>query len=111
MAGFEFAVPRGYFMGPVDPPADTTGSWAAPRRPTSDLLGGSRHRGTAGGHRGRPAGGGADLVFWRAAVVVLVEHRYGGALQATVTDLLAGNRSGSAGRWSGTSATCLSPAR
>jgi hypothetical protein len=90
LSGFDFAVPRGYFMGPVDPPADTTGSWAAPRRPTSDLIGGVTRTGV------RPTVTAADrqaavtdLIFWRAAVVVLGEHRYAGALQATVTDLLA----------------------
>jgi hypothetical protein len=90
MSGFEFAVPRGYFMGPVAPPVDTTGSWAAPRRPTSDLLGRVTRTGV------RPAVTAADrqaavtdLIFWRAAVVVLGEHPYAGALQDTVTDLLA----------------------
>ena len=38
LSGLEFPVPRGYFMGPADPPADRTGSWNAPPRYTSDLL-------------------------------------------------------------------------
>jgi hypothetical protein len=90
LTGFDFAVPRGYFMGPVNPPTDTTGSWAAPRRPTSDLIGKVTRTGV------RPAVTAADrqaavtdLIFWRAAVVVLGEARYADALQATVTDLLA----------------------
>jgi hypothetical protein len=89
LSDFEFAVPRGYFMGPIDPPVDTTGSWSAPRRATSDLLVRVANTGI------RPAvtdpdrqAAVADLVFWRAAVVVLGQHRYGAALQGTVSDLL-----------------------
>jgi hypothetical protein len=89
LSGLAFAVPRGYFMGPVDPPFDTTGSWSAPRRPTSDLLNRVTNTGV------RPAvtdhdrqAAVTDLVFWRAAVVVLGQHRYGSALQSTVTELL-----------------------
>ena len=89
LSNWEFAMPRGYFMGPVDPPGDTTGSWSAPRRPTSDLL----RRVTNTGRRpvvtdaDRRAAV-TDLIFWRAAVVVLGQHRYADDLQATVTDLL-----------------------
>ena len=82
--------PRGYFMGPVNPPADRTGSWNAPRRFTVDLLWRVREYGD------RPeitdadrAGIRADLVFWRAAVVVLVPNsRNGDALLATLTAAL-----------------------
>ena len=87
---FEFRVPRGYFMGPVNPPVDDTGSWSAPRRFTSDLLWRVREYGrvprlTADG-RARIT---ADLIFWRAAVVVLVpDSRNGEALRATLTDAL-----------------------
>jgi hypothetical protein len=89
LSHFAFAVPRGYFMGPVDPPRDTTGSWSAPRRPTSDLL----RRVAKTGIRPRitPADRQAavtDLIFWRGAVVVLGQHRHAAALQATLTDLL-----------------------
>lgn len=88
-AGFEFPVPRGYFMGPVNPPTDTTGSWSAPRRPTSDLLAriladGRRPPVTAADRRAAID----DLIFWRAGAVVLIPHRYSTVLQATVTDLL-----------------------
>ncbi len=89
LSDFAFAVPRGYFMGPVNPPADTTGSWSAPRRPTSDLL----RRVTTTGRRPVISDGDrraaiTDLVFWRAGVVVLGQHPHADALRATVTDLL-----------------------
>ncbi len=68
-----YPTPRGYFMGPVNPPLDHTGSWNAPRRFTSDLLWRVREYGQ------RPVLTDrdkeriiADLIFWRAAVVVLV---------------------------------------
>jgi hypothetical protein len=89
LSDFAFRVPRGYFMGPVDPPADTTGSWNAPRRPTSDLLirvviRGVRPTVTDADRRAAVA----DLAFWRAGVLVLGQHEHAAALQATVTDLL-----------------------
>jgi hypothetical protein len=85
----EFQVPRGYFMGPQNPPANETGSWNAPPRFTSDLLWRVREYGV------RPVLTGADrqafandLTFWRAAVVVLVpDSRNGAALQDTLTGL------------------------
>jgi len=69
---------------------DDTGSWDAPHRYTSDLL-------AAIGEYGRVpylsaadrAQVRADLVFWRAAVVVLVpDSRNSAALRSTVTDAL-----------------------
>ncbi|MCA2212285.1 hypothetical protein [Jidongwangia harbinensis] len=90
LANLEFRVPRGYFMGPANPPADDTGSWSAPPRATSNLLWRVREY-------GRPvalteadrAAAVADLTFWRAAVVVLVpDSRNGELLEDTVTGLL-----------------------
>jgi hypothetical protein len=90
LSGLEFKVPRGYFMGPVDPPGDLTGSWNAPARFTYALLYRVREYGE------RPviteadrAWIKADLIFWRAAVVVLVPNsRNGDALLATLTAAL-----------------------
>jgi hypothetical protein len=82
--------PRGYFMGPANPPADDTGSWSAPPRPTSTLLYQVREYGrpialTEADRRAAIA----DLTFWRAAVVVLIpDSRNGDLLEETVTGLL-----------------------
>ena len=90
LSHLEFRVPRGYFMGPVNPPADDTGSWNAPRRFTSDLLSRVREYGrrpvlTAADRVAITA----DLIYWRAAVVVLVpDSRNGAVLRATLTDAL-----------------------
>jgi hypothetical protein len=90
LSHLDFRVPRGYFMGPVNPPADDTGSWAAPARPTSTLLWRVREYGQVprlsdAAYRNAID----DLVFWRAAVVVLIpDSRNSAALQATLTDLL-----------------------
>ena len=86
----DYPTPRGYFMGPVDPPDDDTGSWNAPRRFTSELLNQVREYGrqpvlTAADR----AAIRADLSFWRAGVVVLIPNsRNGDVLLATVTDAL-----------------------
>ena len=73
LMNLDYATPRGYFMGPADPPRDDTGSWNAPRRFTSDLLWRVREYGRvprlSDEDRARIT---ADLVYWRAAVVVLV---------------------------------------
>ena len=90
LSGFEFKVPRGYFMGPVNPPANNTGSWNAPRRWTADLLAWESEYGKRWpiGPAERAAIN-ADLIYWRAAVVVLVpNNRNGDVLQATLTDAL-----------------------
>ncbi|WP_127501436.1 hypothetical protein [Actinoplanes solisilvae] len=90
LSGLEFQVPRGYFMGPVDPPGDRTGSWNAPRRFTSDLL----YRVREYGVRPRLTDGDRDLIkqdliFWRAGVVVLVPNsRNEGPLLETLTSAL-----------------------
>ena len=90
LSGLEFTVPRGYFMGPANPPADNIGSWNAPRRYTSDLLWQVREYGFVPGltaaDRQQVV---ADLIYWRAAVVVLVPNsRNGAALQAVLTDAM-----------------------
>jgi hypothetical protein len=85
----EFEAPRGYFMGPADPPADETGSWSAPPRYTSTLLMRVNRDGrvpslSAADRQAFQA----DLAFWRAGVVVLVPNSlHGAALQATLTEL------------------------
>ncbi|GAB2589387.1 glycosyl transferase [Paractinoplanes abujensis] len=69
----EYRTPRGYFMGPVNPPSDHTGSWNAPRRFTSDLLWRVREYGErpqlTASDKARIT---EDLIFWRAAVVIMV---------------------------------------
>jgi hypothetical protein len=90
LSGLEFRVPRGYFMGPANPPADDTGSWRAPPRYTSTLL----WRVGEYGYRPRLSATNkawirADLSYWRAAVVVLVPNsRNGDALLSTLTSAL-----------------------
>jgi hypothetical protein len=82
--------PRGYFMGPADPPADKTGSWNAPRRFTSTMLTRVREYGQPAVLTAEDrAQIQADLIFWRAAVVVLVpDSRNGDALLTTLTAAL-----------------------
>jgi hypothetical protein len=90
LSGLDYAVPRGYFMGPANPPANRTGSWNAAPRPTSDLLR------IAGAYGRMPVVTDADrraaitdLTYWRAAVVVLVPGTPNhDLLQVIVTDLL-----------------------
>ncbi|MEU4622886.1 hypothetical protein AB0G04_23305 [Actinoplanes sp. NPDC023801] len=87
---FDYATPRGYFMGPADPPWDDTGSWRAPHRYTSQLLWSVREYGY------RPALNDTDrrriredLAYWRAAVVVLIpDDRNVAAQRATLVDAL-----------------------
>ncbi|MFF5292315.1 hypothetical protein [Paractinoplanes globisporus] len=86
----EYKSPRGYFMGPVDPPEDETGSWNAPRRFTSDLLWRVREYGVPAAltdaDRAKIRN---DLIFWRAGVVVLIpDSRNGDALLTTLRDAL-----------------------
>lgn len=86
----EFTVPRGYFMGPANPPSDRTGSWNAPARYTSTLLANVRQYGRvptlSAADKSRIL---ADMKFWRAGVVVLVpDSRNGSALLATLTEAL-----------------------
>ncbi|BCJ45531.1 glycosyl transferase [Actinoplanes ianthinogenes] len=90
LENLDFAVPRGYFMGPANPPDDRTGSWRAPVRPTSELLAMVQATGIrpviSEGEREQIR---ADLVYWRAAVVVLIPQAPNvAALRATLTDAL-----------------------
>jgi hypothetical protein len=90
LTGLDFRVPRGYFMGPANPPSNETGSWNAPPRFTSNLLWRAREYGqqprlTSADYEHATT----DLIFWRAAVVVLVPgSRNVDVLQRTLTDLL-----------------------
>jgi hypothetical protein len=86
----QYVVPRGYFMGPADPPADTTGSWSAPPRYTSTLLWQVREYGFVPSLTETDKQEiTADLTYWRAAVVVLVpDSRNGAALLQVLTDAL-----------------------
>jgi hypothetical protein len=90
LTGLEFPVPRGYFMGPASPPLDRTGSWNAPWRYTSSMVNRIQRDGV------RPVITDADkrkitadLIFWRAAVVVLVPtSAHADVVQDTFTDAL-----------------------
>jgi hypothetical protein len=90
LSGLDYRVPRGYFMGPADPPLNRTGSWNAARRPTADLLriAGAYGRMPVLTDADRQAAI-ADLTYWRAAVVVLVPGTpHHDLLAAILTDLL-----------------------
>ncbi|MET3425592.1 hypothetical protein BJ973_004804 [Actinoplanes tereljensis] len=70
-----FPTPRGYFLGPVDPPRDNTGTWFGEPRYTVTLIEQIRKTGIA------PALGAdehraiqADLDYWHAGVVVLLPN-------------------------------------
>ncbi|GAA3340947.1 glycosyl transferase [Amorphoplanes nipponensis] len=90
LSGLDYAVPRGYFMGPANPPLNRTGSWNAAPRPTSDLLR------ITGAYGRKPnvsvsdrLAARADLAYWRAAVVVLVPGTpHHDLLATTVSELL-----------------------
>jgi hypothetical protein len=89
LSNLEFRAPRGYFMSPADPPADLTGSWGQVQRPTSKMLqdiARTGERPPIGENERRTAV--QDLVFWRAAVVVLGAQAHEDTLRETVTDLL-----------------------
>jgi hypothetical protein len=89
LSGLDFGVPRGYFMGPANPPADRTGSWNAPPRFTSDLLERVGRNGlvpviTVADRQAFAA----DLRFWRAGAVVLVPgEAHEAQLRSTLTGL------------------------
>jgi hypothetical protein len=89
LSGLDFGVPRGYFMGPADPPGDRTGSWNAPPRFTSDLLERVGRNGlvpviTVADRQAFAA----DLRFWRAGAVVLVPgEAHEAQLRSTLTGL------------------------
>jgi hypothetical protein len=90
LSGLDFRVPRGYFMGPANPPGNDTGSWNAPPRFTSNLLWRVREYGQAPQLTSADVNHAVtDLIFWRAAVVVLIPgSRNGELLERTVTELL-----------------------
>jgi hypothetical protein len=90
LSGLDYAVPRGYFMGPANPPLNETGSWNAAPRPTSDLLRltGAYGRMPVVTNADRRAAI-TDLTYWRAAVVVLVPGTpHHDLLSTTVSSLL-----------------------
>ncbi|MEV4708288.1 hypothetical protein [Actinoplanes sp. NPDC049316] len=90
LSGQGYKTPRGYFMGPANPPGNRTGSWNAAPRPTSDLLR------LAGAYGRMPVltdtdrrAATADLTYWRAAVVVLTPDAPNhDLLETIVTNLL-----------------------
>jgi hypothetical protein len=90
LTGLQYTAPRGYFMGPADPPQDETGSWAAAPRYTSTLLWQVREYGfvpsLTEANKQQIV---TDLIYWRAAVVVLVpDSRNRDALLQVLTDAL-----------------------
>lgn len=89
LSDLEFQAPRGYFMGPSNPPEDINGSWGQAQRPTSLLLQQVARNGQipAIGEAERQAAR-DDLIYWRAAVVVLGQQRRVEELKTAVTELL-----------------------
>jgi len=84
-AGADFAVPQGYFLGPVSD-EDRSGRWGVPPRPTAVLLTsvGAGERGTEVSEAER-AQAVTDVRYWQADAVVLPEHRRQAELQAVLT--------------------------
>ncbi|PWK29574.1 YfhO family protein [Actinoplanes xinjiangensis] len=85
----DYATPRGYFMGPAEPPENNTGSWSAPSRYTSWMF---KNVGRTGEvpeiTPWRRAQVEADLKYWRAAVLVLVpDEKHTPALRTLLVDL------------------------
>jgi len=73
LANLAFPVPRGYFIGPKNPPSDLSGSWTAPWRYTSGMFLDIGSTGVAPDMTGwRPLRVREDLRYWRAGVVVLM---------------------------------------
>jgi hypothetical protein len=90
LSNLAFPIPRGYFMGPKNPPSDDTGSWSAPPRYTSTLLAKVASTGVvpppSAGQRQRILG---DLSYWRAGVVVLLpDARHHSALHKVLANAL-----------------------
>ncbi|MEU4236049.1 hypothetical protein [Actinoplanes sp. NPDC026619] len=70
-----FPIPRGYFLGPANPPLDDTGSWAPPMLYTVNLLtvvGRTSHVPKLGPAERRAVR--ADLRYWRAGIVVVLPN-------------------------------------
>ncbi|MEV6849836.1 hypothetical protein [Actinoplanes sp. NPDC051411] len=90
LTGLRIPMPRGYFMGPANPPGDLTGSWTAPPRPTSTMLRDIVFTGRAPVVDDQVRSEfRADLAYWRAAVVVLVPGAvHEDVLRSTVTQAL-----------------------
>ncbi|MDP9792106.1 hypothetical protein J2S43_000618 [Catenuloplanes nepalensis] len=83
-------VPRGYFMGPTNGETETTGTWNAPARRTSDILFEIVRSGRAPVVTAADRAAALDdLRYWKAGALVLGErHAQADVLRATVTDLL-----------------------
>ncbi|GAA0490221.1 hypothetical protein Ade02nite_24250 [Paractinoplanes deccanensis] len=90
MSGLEFRAPRGYFMGPHNPPEDITGAWEPPRRYTSDLLVRVNDRGK--GPKLTPAEIQSvrdDLRYWETSLVVVLPYSWSrSAVRDTLTEVL-----------------------
>jgi hypothetical protein len=72
-SGSAFPMAAGYFMGPKDPPRDTTGAWASPPRFTTTLINEIRTTGDKPTITlARRAAIDGDLHYWKAAIVVLL---------------------------------------
>ncbi|MGH3585246.1 MAG: glycosyl transferase [Pseudonocardia sp.] len=98
-AGMGFALPQGYFVGPWGP--DRHGGYGAPPRPSAALLDAVADTGQvpviAGAERANMV---ADLRFWRADAVTLVEGPHQRELHATLSALLGpGHRAADAWVW------------
>ncbi|GAA0584461.1 glycosyl transferase [Paractinoplanes ferrugineus] len=90
LSHLDFPIPRGYFLGPADPPGDNAGTWFPKTRFTVDLLEQVRRTGlvpelTAEQHRSVLA----DLRYWRAGIVVVLPSAPNGAgLRRVLTQVL-----------------------
>jgi hypothetical protein len=90
LANLAFPVPRGYFIGPRNPPADLTSSWRAFPTYTSTLIGnvqGSGKPPKKTAWRARLVR--QDMHFWKAGVVVLMpDAKNRAAVLTLLTDTL-----------------------
>jgi hypothetical protein len=84
----DFAIPRGYFLGPTGP-HDRQAIFGAPPRPTSNLLRQVADSGKVPVVNDQDrANAQADLLYWRAAIVVLQPGPSEEALWKTTSQLL-----------------------
>ena len=73
LSNLAFPVPRGYFMGPADPPGNDQGAWGAPPRYTSQMLQWAQLHGESPVPGAAVTGSiQADLRYWKAGAVVLL---------------------------------------
>jgi hypothetical protein len=87
MENLAFPVPRGYFIGPANPPADLTSSWSAPPTYTSALLRKIWMNGKVPDVD--PLRLRQDLRYWKSGVVVLIpDADRHNQLQTVLTDVL-----------------------